>query len=55
MQVRARLNAEGAHLGRCHSSDAMKSRHWEARHEGFSFVGHDGELAELLAESRSSA
>src|ERR1700735_4867775 len=47
-EVSARLNAESVHFGRSHSSDAMKFRHWEARHEGFPFVGHDGELAVWL-------
>src|SRR5271166_340418 len=47
-EVSARLNAEGVHLGRSHSSDAMKFRHWEARHEGLPFVGDDGEPAVWL-------
>jgi hypothetical protein len=47
-QVRARLDAEGVHLGHRLWTHAVKLGYRKARHEGFRFVGHDGELAVRL-------
>ena len=42
-QVRARLNAEGAHLGRRLWTYAMELRYRQGRDESFCVVGHDRE------------
>ena len=48
-QVRARLNAEGAHLDHRLWTHAVKLRDRQCRYKGFGFVRHDRELAVWFA------